>query len=476
MRKYSWTILLLLFASTILPIFECAAAEHKIGRLGHRSARKNQQSSLPGTIRLIAGNPKVTYNLSVPKPIKRVETPTLLIVFRPAQQPSFLTSAAVRRHAWFAAGIVSSKGSAGSRAQAVIADIERRYALKFSRVICAGFSAGAQEAQDATLALDMPTGLISIGYPAFLFGVPRTDFPLVDLVGQSDFNREKVLTAHQNENLRGRPVKLIIHPGGHSWGRQQDLDNIVDWLDGVPLPQKKLEEALRTEQVTPESIEEAKRVVEAVVEKFSKVQTMSVEYKVFSNTSYQKTEYDKVYTVDVSVGDHASGHTYWQLPNLFCQEHHGPITVTEIFDGKKFFRNYVYGGPKSDKYYYLTNKNYYLFSQTPGLDYVLDPDSNYGGPMGNIRYYMGYAAYRGAFPVTKRVAIIESANPGETSRVRVFFDPDTLLPLAGDVRWDGRLRHVTSYCSFLLDTPIDPAHFRFVPPPGKKPIDKDTVN
>ena len=247
MKRYPRFFNLLLICAIItLSIHACYAILQRNGKSQHKSAKAPL-----GSVFITASSPKTTYILASPKTINRSNSNTLIIVFRSARQLSFLTSAALRRHGWFAAGITSVTGSSSQRAKSVLADIEHRYNIKISWVICAGFSAGAQEAQDAALMLDRPIGLISITYPAFLFSVPRTDFPLVHLVGKSDFNYEKVMTARQNEDRRQRAVKLTIYPGGHSWWRQQDLDCIVDWLDSVPLPKKIPEEALQTEPIIP---------------------------------------------------------------------------------------------------------------------------------------------------------------------------------------------------------------------------------
>ena len=58
----------------------------------------------------------------------------------------------------------------------------------------------------------------------------------------------------------------------------------------------------------------------------------------------------------------------------------------------------------------------------------------------------------------------------------MYFDPDTLLPLCTDASSNGRLYHVTGYQNIKIDVPIDPARFQWTPPPGKKPIDKDSVD
>ena len=86
------------------------------------------------------------------------------------------------------------------------------------------------------------------------------------------------------------------------------------------------------------------------------------------------------------------------------------LSQSSTYDGKQFFRDHVYGS-KGDHYYYLTEKNYYFFSQTPGLDYVLNPrNTDYLQP--DLNCYMGYIPYRSICPHAKRVAIVATGRQG----------------------------------------------------------------
>ena len=53
------------------------------------------------------------------------------------------------------------------------------------------------------------------------------------IVGQSDFNHDEVIELHREVERSIRKTELIVHPAGHTWGRRQDHEAAVRWLDDL---------------------------------------------------------------------------------------------------------------------------------------------------------------------------------------------------------------------------------------------------
>jgi hypothetical protein len=60
-----------------------------------------------------------------------------------------------------------------------------------------------------------------------------TSLPVFFIVGKTDSNHGEVTALHPNEKRDGRKTQLIIHPGGHSWGRKQDQEAAINWLNDL---------------------------------------------------------------------------------------------------------------------------------------------------------------------------------------------------------------------------------------------------
>ena len=122
---------------------------------------------------------------------------------------------------------------------AVIFDLRRRFNIHPKRFYFAGLSGGARSAAGAGAYYpDQCAGILCIG-AGFLhsgaggqYYTPPVDIPVFFLVGQTDVNHDEVvLKLYPTELKRKRPVKLVVHPGGHDWGRQADRQQAIQWLN-----------------------------------------------------------------------------------------------------------------------------------------------------------------------------------------------------------------------------------------------------
>lgn len=66
------------------------------------------------------------------------------------------------------------------------------------------------------------------------YTVPPANIPAFLLVGKTDENNKEVTARlFPQEQQRKRPMKLVIHPGGHDWGRPEDHEATIKWLDSL---------------------------------------------------------------------------------------------------------------------------------------------------------------------------------------------------------------------------------------------------
>ena len=75
-------------------------------------------------------------------------------------------------------------------------------------------------------------GVVCIG-AGYLQVPPPLHQPVFFLVGKTDMNHREVTALHPAEARKGRKTKLLVHPGGHSWGRKEDHGQAIRWLDSL---------------------------------------------------------------------------------------------------------------------------------------------------------------------------------------------------------------------------------------------------
>jgi predicted esterase len=170
-----------------------------------------------------------SYDHSTPTPV--------LVNFSPGGNGKPLSTKMAGELGWIMVGLTESKNgpiqpSAENR-DAVLLDIRRRFNVHPRRLYFSGCSGGARMA--AWSARSYPqwcAGAICIA-AGFLQSRPPPHQAVFFIAGESDFNKDEVTKLHAAEKRKGRRTRLVIHPGGHNWGRAQDHEAAIRWLEGL---------------------------------------------------------------------------------------------------------------------------------------------------------------------------------------------------------------------------------------------------
>ena len=138
---------------------------------------------------------------------------------------------------WIMVGLTESKNGpiqpSCENRDAVLFDLRRRFNVHPRRLYFSGFSGGARMASWSGVAYpEWCAGVICIG-AGYLQVPPPLHQPVFFIVGKTDMNNAEVTKLHPAEARKGRKTKLVIHPGGHSWGRKEDHEQAVRWLDAL---------------------------------------------------------------------------------------------------------------------------------------------------------------------------------------------------------------------------------------------------
>jgi len=135
---------------------------------------------------------------------------------------------------WIMVGLTESKNGEWEpvllNRDAALFDIRRRFNIDWQHVYFSGFSGGARAA--STTACTYPTltkGLICIG-AAYGDGTPPVSIPIFFIAGETDMNHGEVVGEHKQAAAKKRKTEMIIHPGGHEWGRAEDHEAAIRWL------------------------------------------------------------------------------------------------------------------------------------------------------------------------------------------------------------------------------------------------------
>ena len=177
------------------------------------------------------------YTCYIPKGYDPAAPTPVLVNCSPGGNAKPLSTATADELGWLMVGLTESRNgpiqpSVANR-DAVLFDLRRRFRLHPRRLYFSGFSGGARMASWSGVAYpEWCAGMICIG-AGFLQTPPPIHQPVSFIVGQSDMNHGEVTRLSPAEQKKGRKTKLIIHPGGHSWGRKEDHEAAIRWLDGL---------------------------------------------------------------------------------------------------------------------------------------------------------------------------------------------------------------------------------------------------
>ncbi|MCH7891521.1 MAG: hypothetical protein IH921_08470, partial [Gemmatimonadetes bacterium] len=177
------------------------------------------------------------YRCHIPRSYDPTRATPLLINFSPMGHGQPLSVKMAEEVGWLMVGLKESKNGPMppnlENLNAVLFDLRRRFNIHPRRLYFSGFSGGSRMASWAAVNhQDACAGVICIGAGHY-DGVPPKFVPIFFIVGQSDFNHDEVVALHAEAERSIRKTELIVHPGGHTWGRPQDHEAAIRWLDGL---------------------------------------------------------------------------------------------------------------------------------------------------------------------------------------------------------------------------------------------------
>ena len=174
------------------------------------------------------------YTCYLPKNYDPDKPAPVLINFSPGGGGQPLNVKAAEETGWIMAGLTESKNGEMApiceNRDAVFFDLCRRFNVDMKHVYFSGLSGGARAASSSGVAYPgICAGVICIG-AAYGLGVPPKDQAIFYIAGETDMNKNEVKGAYDASQRSGRKCALIIHPGGHEWGRDADHEAAVKWM------------------------------------------------------------------------------------------------------------------------------------------------------------------------------------------------------------------------------------------------------
>jgi hypothetical protein len=183
-----------------------------------------------------AGDPAQSYALFLPSAYSPDRGWRLLLAFHPAargRQMAEKYQAAAERYGYIIAASNNARNGphavSAAAAQAVGADVSRRFAIDPRRIYLTGFSGGARVALSLALANASIAGVIAsgAGYPD---NAPRkqVNFAIFGTAGVEDFN---YLEMRELDRALASPHYLAVFPGGHTLPPDDVAMEAIEWLE-----------------------------------------------------------------------------------------------------------------------------------------------------------------------------------------------------------------------------------------------------
>jgi hypothetical protein len=183
-----------------------------------------------------ADDPAQSYALYLPSAYSPERAWSLLLAFHPAARGRQLAEtyqAAAERYGYVVAASNNARNGphaiSAAAAQAMGADVSRRFSIDPRRIYLTGFSGGARVALSLALANPSVAGVIAsgAGYPD---SQPRkkVTFALFGTAGTEDFN---YLEMRELDRALSSPHFLAVFPGGHTLPPEDVAVEAVEWLE-----------------------------------------------------------------------------------------------------------------------------------------------------------------------------------------------------------------------------------------------------
>ena len=190
---------------------------------------------------------KYHYRVYIPKKYDPARPWPLLMNFSPGGGGQPLNTDAADEVGWLMVGLTESQNGPVEpeceNRDAVLFDVWRRFNVDWKRIYFSGLSGGARAASFAAVTYPgFCAGAILIG-AAYGDGIPIKTIPIFYICGQTDMNHGEVTGAYETAKRAGRKANLIVHPGGHDWGRAEDHVAAIRWLEEQSAPKKPPEPA-----------------------------------------------------------------------------------------------------------------------------------------------------------------------------------------------------------------------------------------
>jgi len=181
------------------------------------------------------------YKLYIPMSYDPSKPMPVLVNDSPSGNAAPLNTQMAEELGWIMAGLTESQNKSdmflcNDNSNAALFEMERQLNLDQHRFYFSGFSGGARRASHRAWGLpDQTAGMIAIGAVTgselgeSVFPSPRV--PVFFITGKTDMNNKEVTGDFDRAKKAGRPCEMIVHPGGHAWGRAEDHMAALRWLN-----------------------------------------------------------------------------------------------------------------------------------------------------------------------------------------------------------------------------------------------------
>ena len=193
-------------------------------------------------------DPRFHFTLYIPKSYDPSKPSAVLVNDSPGANAQPLSPKMAEEKGWIMVGLTESSNGkmeriTGPNCYHALLDVRRMLNIHPKRYYFSGMSGGARRAATrGTTYAQQCAGVICIGaaYSQWLekgsphyasHQAPALSIPIFFIVGKSDMNNREVTWKHSEAEKKGRKTEIIIHPGGHTWGRPADHEAAIRWLD-----------------------------------------------------------------------------------------------------------------------------------------------------------------------------------------------------------------------------------------------------
>ncbi len=180
-------------------------------------------------------HPDYHFKVHLPKSFDPAVPTPLLVYHSPSGNAHPLMPDVANELGWVSVGLTESKNGPvgpGSRDRAAtLFHLASRMDIHPRRVYFAGVSGGSRVAHDTARQFhDLCAGVIGIAA-----GLGGTDGyasePEFLITGKTDYNKGEVCALYRRLMTQGIETELVIHPGGHTGGRNEDHARAMRWMD-----------------------------------------------------------------------------------------------------------------------------------------------------------------------------------------------------------------------------------------------------